>query len=454
MLSGGRFVIGRGAAPVLLPSSEGNGAVYARRRSGGCAWEPMTTPRERGYRADVTSSGWIRRGDVRLAAICGTIQIAVTAGAAHHASRTHSCWWASACHPATGLDAGAYILLALGPVALVLRRRYARQVLAFVFAVTVAYVARGYLLGPNFLSLGLAIVSVLFAGERVLARLAVGAGWLLFLGLPWALGDSGAPKVLPALAIAAWLLVALAGAEGVRGRQERFAQAKRARELQARRQADEERLRIAQELHDVLAHNISVINVQSGVALHLMEEKPEQARIALTAINEASADALREVRSVLSVLRSTGEQAPRVPTAGLDGLDDLVSRTTAAGVGVTLEVVGERRPLPASIDLAAFRIVQESLTNIVRHAGARAATVELTYGPDELTVQVDDDGHGPGASGGRREASAPDREGGGNGIPGMRERALALGGTLDAGSRSSGGFRVRARIPVPGDGPL
>jgi signal transduction histidine kinase len=398
----------------------------------------------------VTPPGWIRRSDVRLAVMCGVIQIAATAGAANHVSRTHGCWWASACHPATPLDAGAYALLALGPLALVLRRRYVRQVLPFVFAVTAVYVARGYPLGPNFLSLGLAIVSAIFAGERVLAWTAVGTGWVLFLGLPWALGHSGGPNVLAALAIAAWLLVALASAEAVRGRRERFAEAKRARELQARSQADEERLRIAQELHDVLAHNISLINVQSGVALHLMDEKPEQARIALTAINQASADALREVRSVLGVLRGTGEQAPRAPTAGLDRLDELVSRTTAAGIGVALEVHGERRPLPASIDLAAFRIVQEALTNIVRHAGAGSATVELTYGPAELTVQVDDDGSGPGALGPRREVSGPDGEGGGNGIPGMRERAVALGGTFDAGPRPSGGFRVRARIPLPG----
>jgi signal transduction histidine kinase len=398
----------------------------------------------------VNPSGWIRRRDVRLAATCALIQIAATAGAAHQGSRTHTCWWASACHPPTALDAGAYALLALGPMALVLRRRHVRGVLAFVFAVTVAYVARGYPLGPNFLSLGIAIVSVLFAGQRVLAWTAVGVGWLVFLGLPWALGHSGGPKVLAAVAIAAWLLVALAAAEGVRNRRDRFAEARRARELQARRQADEERLRIAQELHDVLAHNISLINVQSGVALHLMDERPEQARIALTAINEASADALREVRSVLGVLRGTGEQAPRAPTAGLDRLDDLVTRTTAAGVGVTLEVYGERRALPASIDLAAFRIVQEALTNIVRHAGARAARVELTYGTDELTVQVDDDGHGPSAAAGRREVPSSDGEGGGNGIPGMRERAVALGGTFDAGPRSGGGFRVRARIPLPG----
>ena len=390
----------------------------------------------------------IRRIDVRLAVVCGVFQIAATAGAAHHVSRAHSCWWASACHPATPLDAGAYVLLALGPLALVLRRRYVREVLAFVFAVTVVYVARGYPLGPNFLSLGLAIVSAMFAGERALAWAAVGAGWFVFLALPWVLGHSGGPKVLAALAIAAWLLVALGGAERVRSRRERFAEAKRARELQARSRADEERLRIAQELHDVLAHNISLINVQSGVALHLMDEKPEQARIALTAINDASADALREVSAVLGILRGTGEEAPRAPTAGLDRLDDLVNRTTAAGVAVTLDVHGERRPLPASIDLAAFRIVQEALTNIVRHAGAGAANVELTYGPDELTVQVDDDGHSPGASGIRREV--PDGESGGNGIPGMRERAVALGGTFDAGPRPGGGFRVRARIPVAG----
>ena len=150
-------------------------------------------PRGRGYRAAVTPSGWIRRSDVRLAAMCALIQIAATAGAAHHASRTHSCWWTSACHPTTELDAGAYALLALGPLALVLRRRYVREVLAFVFAVTVVYVALGYPLGPNFLSLGFSIVSAVFAGERVFAWAAVGAGWLVFLGLPWVLGHDGGP---------------------------------------------------------------------------------------------------------------------------------------------------------------------------------------------------------------------------------------------------------------------
>ena len=159
-----------------------------------------------------------------------------------------------------------------------------------------------------------------------------------------------------------------------RGRLERFAQAKRAREQQARRQADEERLRIAQELHDVLAHNISLINVQAGVALHLMDEQPEQAR------DRADGDQRRraptrcgEVRSVLGVLRGPARRRPGRPTAGLTDLDDLCSPHHRGWRRRHAEVHGERRPLPASVDLAAFRIVQEALTNVVRHAGASAA---------------------------------------------------------------------------------
>jgi signal transduction histidine kinase len=180
-----------------------------------------------------------------------------------------------------------------------------------------------------------------------------------------------------------------------------------------------------------------MINVQSGVALHLLDEQPEQARTALSAINEASADALREVRSALSVLRGSREQPPRSPTAGLDGIDGLVARTNGTGLGVSLVIRGDRRPLPASVDLAAFRIVQESLTNVVRHADAATARVELTYGSAELTVQIEDDGQG-------NETS----NAGGSGIVGMRERAAALGGELEAGPVAGRGFRVRARLPL------
>lgn len=203
----------------------------------------------------------------------------------------------------------------------------------------------------------------------------------------------------------------------------------------------------------MLAHDISLINVRSGVALHLFDEQPEQARSALQAINEASEQALGELRSVLDILSrgigggdgseaedGSGAWAPTAPTAGLRDLDGLVRRTRAAGLDVQLAAEGETRPLPAEVDLAAFRIVQEALTNVVRHAGGDArATVRLTYAPDELIVQVDDDG---------RDAATTTAAGSvGRGIAGMRDRVHALGGTFAAGPRPGRGFRVRALLP-------
>ncbi len=337
------------------------------------------------------------------------------------------------------MDVLAIVLLVVGPIALLVRRRYPRGVLLITLVVTLAYVTIGYAQGPNYASLVFAFVGAVIAGERTLGAVVLIAGWALFLWLPWAIGNTGAPTVSAALAIGAWLVVLFAAAEGLRSRTEWAQERRRAREQEARRRADEERLRIARELHDVLAHNISLINVQSGVALHLMDERPEQARTALTAINEASADALREVRSVLGVLRGDGERAPRAPTAGLQQLDELVSRAAAAGIDISLDVRGERRALPASVELAAFRIVQEALTNVVRHAGAASASVQVVYGQDELTVQVDDDGSGNGSG-----------DGAGSGITGMRERALALQGELEAGAMADQGFRVRARLPIGG----
>ncbi|HXD65624.1 MAG TPA: sensor histidine kinase [Solirubrobacteraceae bacterium] len=377
--------------------------------------------------------------DIRLAAVAAAIQIGGTLGASGHrqAQGDHGCWWSSSCHAATQLDVLGVVLLAIGPLALLVRPRHPRGALAVIFAAALLYVTLGYLQGPNYFSLVVAVVLTVRAGDRTAARVAVIAGWVLFLWLPAALGVTGAPTVLAALSIAAWLVVLLAAAEALRGRQERAAEARHARQEEARRKADEERLRIARELHDVLAHHISLINVQSGVALHLMDDQPEQARIALEAINEASADALREVRSTLEILRGGKEAPPRAPAAGLARLDELVSRASAAGVGVSLEVQGDPRPLPASVDLAAFRIVQESLTNVVRHAEAGTAKVEVTYRSRDLTLQIDDDGRAP-----------PARAGGGSGISGMRERATALGGELEAGPQPAGGFRVRARLPL------
>jgi len=159
---------------------------------------------------------------------------------------------------------------------------------------------------------------------------------------------------------------------------ERHHERKCARRQQAEARAGEERIRIARELHDVLAHNVSLINVQAGVALHLLDEQPERARPALEAIKEASSETLNEMRSVLSIMRRPGEQPPRSPTAGIDGLGELVARTTAAGIPVETSVSGDPRALPASVDLAVYRIVQEALTNCSRGCGRSTRSCATT----------------------------------------------------------------------------
>jgi signal transduction histidine kinase len=310
-----------------------------------------------------------------------------------------------------------------------------------VFATTLAYWVSDYPRGPVFFALIVAFVTAVIAGLRVFAVVVAVVGWVAFTWLPYLVGDEPAPSVPGAVGLLAWLLVLLAIGEVARVSRERGAERTRSREEEALRRASEERLRIARELHDVLAHNISLINVQAGVALHLMDEQPEQARTALSAIKQASKDALGELRSVLEVLRRSGEEEPRTPQPGLDELDDLVSRAGAAGVAVTVEVDGSPRELPAEVDLAAFRIVQEAVTNVARHAGQSSAMIRVAYGKHDLTVQVDDNGRG---------ATPGTISGGGSGIAGMRERTAALGGQLDAGPRPGGGFRVRAQLPVGG----
>src|SRR5690606_36637904 len=207
----------------------------------------------------------------------------------------------------------------------------------------------------------------------------------------------------------------------------------------------DERLAIARELHDVLAHDISLISVQAGVALHLLDQRPEQARPALTAIRDASREALGQLRSTLDVLRQ-GEAAPRAPTAGMRDLDAVVERTRATGLTVDLCVSGPVHPLPADVDLAALRIVQEALTNVVRHADARRAAVRVDYRDGAITLQIDDDGRGPNGAGPGVGPDASDVPG--RGLVGMRERAVALGGSFEAGPRPGRGFRVRATLPT------
>ena len=222
----------------------------------------------------------------------------------------------------------------------------------------------------------------------------------------------------------------------VRDAEQRATEAERTRDEAAQRMAMEERLRIARELHDSLTHSISVIRVQAGVAVHLARKRGEDVPPSLLAIQEAGADAARELRTTLGVLRSKEDG----DGSGLGQLDSLVARAQAAGLPVTVTVTGDAWALPHEVDQAAYRIVQEALTNVSRHAGDACASVHLHYTPAALSIQVDDDGTRAGT--GTRPA------GPGLGLIGMRERVTALGGRLHAGPRDGGGFQVRAELPA------
>ena len=221
--------------------------------------------------------------------------------------------------------------------------------------------------------------------------------------------------------------------------EERAEEAERTRDETARRRAVEERLRIARELHDSLTHSISVIQVQAGVAVHLARKRGEDVPPALLAIQEAGADATRELRATLSVLRDQDHYGSEdCDGSGLGQLDSLVARARSAGLPVSVTVTGARRLLPLDVDQAAYRIVQEALTNVSRHAGQTCASVHLQYAQNALTVQINDDGKGVSTM-----SAGP-----GLGLIGMRERVSALGGRLHAGPREGGGFQVRAELPV------
>jgi len=380
-------------------------------------------------RADVS------RSDVVVAGVVAVVQLVGTSAAAHH-------------HGNHAIGVAGYLLLAVGPVALVVRRRYPVEVLVVTFGVTLLYWLLGYQRGPIFLSLIVAFFSVVRAGKRVAAIVSLVVGYFSFLFLGYATGIDRAPTLAAMAGLAAWLLVLFSAAEFVRSRQERARAAARSQAEEARRRVSEERLRIARELHDVLAHNISLINVQAGSALHLIEDQPERARAALSAIKEVSKETLVELRSVLGVLRQVDEGAPRAPAPSVNRLDDVVARSASAGLDVRVGVEGKPARLPASVDLAAYRIVQEALTNVARHAGATSAKVQLTYGQGDLLLEIDDNGHGVSVDNQSRPSTG---QGSGNGIPGMRERAAALGGTLQAGPNPDGGFRVRAWLPLGND---
>ncbi|MER5898116.1 sensor histidine kinase [Streptomyces sp. NPDC001876] len=344
------------------------------------------------------------------------------------------------------VDLLARLLLLAAVSVLLVRHRHPVVAVAGTSAATLVYLGLGYPYGPVFLAVAVGCFSAIVSGHRKAAWWSLGTLWAghvlmshwLYRWLPPD-GDDSAPWGQEAL-VAAWVVAIVAAAELLRVRREQWAAARAEREAAEKRRADEERLRMARELHDVLAHSISVINVQAGVGLALLDSDPEQARTALTTIKSASKEALGEVRQVLDNLRAPGD-APRAPAPGLDRLPELVDQAAAAGLTVTVETDGARGKVPPGTDLAAFRIVQEALTNVVRHSGSRSAEVRIAYGSEGIRLRIDDEG----------PATGGDAGGSGNGLVGMRERAAALGGTIVAGPRPDGGFRVRAQFPLPPD---
>ncbi len=340
--------------------------------------------------------------------------------------------------PRRAPDAIAYALLAAIAAALALRRLQPTATLAVVVAAMSAYFLLQYPYGPIFFACALALYTV---GRELPVRRALPIGLLAIAAVVTAEIARVPSNQLPAelghvAAWQSWLLLPWAplGAalRGYRALQ------RRDREDEEARVAFEERLRVAREVHDVVGHGLAVINMQSGVALHVLERRPEMAREALEAIRQTSKDALDELRGTLAVFRQRDGAAARRPAPGLTQLDAVASAMNESGLPVEVLVSGERRELPAVVDLAAYRIVQESLTNVLRHAGPTAATVSIRYEPGQLVVEVIDRGRArPGATVNT-----------GHGLTGMRERVEAVGGTLEAGPQTTGGFRVLARLPL------
>ncbi|GAA3151959.1 sensor histidine kinase [Nonomuraea roseoviolacea] len=343
--------------------------------------------------------------------------------------------------PHPPLNALDLILPLAAGAATLARLRHPVAALVVVTAAVVAYYPFARLDGPLLVLLFVVLYTTADRGHLVAAG-AVGAAALLALGF----GESGDVRHIDDsmfLSIMGWVVACIAFGGVTRNRraylqeaERRAREAEHGREAEARRRAGEERLRIARELHDVLGHNISMINVQAAAALHGLKKRPEEAETALRTIKETSKETLRELRTTLGVLRQVDEAAPTGPADSLARVDALVAAT---GLSVRTELSGPLGDVPTEIDLAAARIVREALTNVSRHSGTNAATLTITNESGHLVIRVEDDGPG-----------ATYTEGSGFGVLGMRERAAALGGTLEAGPRPEGGFRVVADLPLRG----
>ncbi|MEU9103047.1 histidine kinase [Streptomyces xanthophaeus] len=348
------------------------------------------------------------------------------------------------------------LLMLLGASALVFRRRQPRAVLAVTCGLSLLELTTGEPRAPVAMCTVIALYTVAALTDRPttwrvgLLTMAGLTGVAMLAGpLPWYAQEN--------LGIFAWTGMAAAAGDAVRSRRafvdairERAERAERTREEEARRRVAEERLRIARDLHDVVAHHIALVNVQAGVAAHVMDKRPDQAKEALAHVRDASRSALNELRATVGLLRQSGDpEAPTEPAPGLAVLDELVDTFLHAGlpVRVMLQLGSAEPALPAAVDLAAYRVIQEALTNVRKHAGPGAkAEVSVVRVGASVEVTVLDDGGS--AADGSPEQAEPAESGGGHGLLGMRERATALGGSCFAGPRYGGGYRVHAILPA------
>jgi signal transduction histidine kinase len=343
-----------------------------------------------------------------------------------------------------------YALALLHTLPLAARRRFPGAVLGISAVSGLAVAALGLppiVLGPAIL---VAVYSVAAYGDRWVSLAGLAVAEVGLAAIQFTPGRQQAVTLVVDMLVvaAAWLLGHFVADRRVYAArlEERTAELEQAREELARRAVAEERLRVARELHDVVAHAMSVIAVQSGVGAHVADSRPEEAAKALAAVEATSRAALTELRRMLGVLRQDSEPLGSLaPVPGLADLDGLLAEVAKAGLAVRLRVEGTRPELPAGVDLSAYRIVQEALTNVVKHAGPARAEVTIRYRDQDVTVEVTDDGRGITAP------TGDGRAGVGHGLVGMRERVAAFGGDLEAGPRPGGGFRVAARLPLAAD---
>lgn len=362
--------------------------------------------------------------------------------------------------PLTDLGNLGFALLALSGMVVAVRRRWPVPVFLTTALASLVYFSLDFPDGPGWLGLFVALYTLTAYGDGRRSVVIAGVGTTV-LAVGWLV----APADIEPRAAIGWVffrigasVMSAALGESVRSRrviaaeaQQRAEMAERTREEEARARVDAERLRIAREVHDTVAHAIAIINVQSGVTAHVLDKRPEVAREALHAIQETSSRALREMRAILGVLRDDNDG--RLPYPGLGQIDELTAKARDAGLDINLEETPPAAPLPSAVGSAAYRILQESITNVIRHVGPTRVTVALNPGTDALEIRVTDEGRraASGDDGPHLSAHPAGTAGSakpGRGIVGMRERCQLLGGELDAKPTPGGGFEVRARLPL------